>query len=215
MPTISVVNQPRKRHGRLASSAVRQSRLLLFLVIVITLLAPVLSTLHSFDARRVDASTTPAPETGPRVTPTPPPSDDQIMNFAYFIDQGDMTSMLRLNNNLLEAATATVTFFNSRGESFTAPPLTLPPQDVQRLPVAELTANAPGDFHSGSVQVFYHGPPMAVTGQVSVASATSHVMFESFPTISSRFQPCRWASPLRGSMASPGFPMPARGQARR
>jgi hypothetical protein len=123
--------------------------------------------------------------------PAPLPSDDQIMSFAYFIEQGDMNSTLRLNNNLLGPMTANVTFFNSHGESFTAPILTLPPQDVQHFRVAELTTNAQGDFHSGSVQVAYHGPPMAVTGQISMCSASTHLIFESFPTMSMGFTSTR------------------------
>jgi hypothetical protein len=165
----------------------------LLFVVVITFFVPALLALHGLKARRVDASAITSPASGDAVTqaPAPQPSDDQIMSFAYFIEQGDMTSTLRLNNNLLDPITATVIFFNSHGESFTAPLLTLPPQDVQRFRVAELTANAPGDFHAGSVQVFYHGPSMAVTGQVSVASASSHVIFESFPTMAMGFASSR------------------------
>jgi hypothetical protein len=193
MPTIPVANQPGQDPVRLASRSVRKSRLFLLFVVVITFFVPALLTLHGLNARRVAASTITAPEmTGALMpAPAPPPSDDQIMNFAYFIEQGDMTSTLRLNNNLPDSTAATVTFFNSRGELFTAPPLTLPPQDVQRFRIGELMANAPGDFHSGSVQVFYHGPPMAVTGQVSVASASSHLIFESFPTMSMGFASTR------------------------
>jgi hypothetical protein len=67
----------------------------------------------------------------------------------------------------------------------------LPPQDVQLFRIAELTANAPGDFHAGSVQVAYHGPAMAVTGQISVGSASTHLIFESFPTMSMGFASTR------------------------
>jgi hypothetical protein len=193
MSNIAVTSQPGQDSVRPVSSSVRKSRVFLLFVVMITFFVPALLTLHGLKARRVDASTT----TGPEITvaampaPVPPPSDDQIMSFAYFIEQGDMNSTLRLNNNLLGPMTATVTFFNIHGESFTAPSLTLPPQDVQRFRIADLTANAPGDFHSGSVQVFYHGPAMAVTGQISVASASRHLSFESFPTMSMGFASAR------------------------
>jgi hypothetical protein len=155
----------------------------LLFVVVITFFVSALLTLHGLKARRVDASAI--------TSPAPLPSGDQIMSFAYFIEQGDMKSTLRLNNNMPDSTAATVTLFNSRGESFTAPPLMLPPLDVQLFRLAELSAHAPGDFHSGSVQVFYHGPPMAVTGQVSVASASTHLIFESFPTMAMGFASTR------------------------
>ena len=182
MRTTPVANQPGQCPMGPASRSVRKSRLFLLFVVVITFFVSALLTLHGLKARRVDASTITGPEMTGAVMPAPAPlpSDDQIMSFAYFIEQGDMNSTLRLNNNLLGPITVTVTFFTIHGESFTAPVLTLPPQDVQRFSIAELTTNAPGDFHAGSVQVFYHGPAMAVTGQISVASASSHLIFESF-----------------------------------
>jgi hypothetical protein len=67
----------------------------------------------------------------------------------------------------------------------------LPSQDVQRLSIAGLTANAPGDFFSGNIQVAYNRPPMAVTGQVSMASAAHHLIFESFPTMAMGFASSR------------------------
>jgi len=193
MQTTPVANQPGQRPVLQTAKSVRKSRLFLCFVVVITFFVLELLTLHGLKARRVDASTITGPEMTDAVMPAPAPlpSDDQIMNFAYFIDQGDMNSTLRLNNNLLGPMTATVTFFNIHGESFTAPVLTLPPQDVQRFRIADLTTNAPGDFHSGSVQVAYHGPAMAVTGQISVASASSRVIFESFPTMAMGFASTR------------------------
>jgi hypothetical protein len=188
MRTMRTANQLSQYSVRDALRWVRDNRLFLVFVVVITFFVSVLSTLHGLNERRADAAAITSPTRGDAFIL---PSDDQIMSFAYFIDQGDMTSTLRLNNNLLSPATATVTFFNSCGEAFIAPPLTLLPQDVQPFSVAELTSNAPGDFHSGSVQVAYHGPPMAVTGQVSMASATSHVAFESFPTMSMAFTSSR------------------------
>jgi len=159
MRTTPVANQPGQRPVLPRPRSVRKSRLLLFFVVVITFFVLELLAPPGLKARRVDASTITGPEMTGAVMPAPAPlpSDDQIMNFAYFIDQGDMNSTLRLNNNLLGPMTATVTFFNIHGESFTTPILTLPPQDVQRFSIAELTSNARGDFHSGSVQVAYHG----------------------------------------------------------
>jgi IPT/TIG domain-containing protein len=208
MRTTPVANQSGRGPVLQSSKSVRKSRLFLVFVVVITFLVSALLMLHGLKARHVDASAITSLANSDAViqAPAPLPSDDQIMSFAYFIEQGDMNSTLRLNNNLLAPMKATVTFFNSQGESFTAPLLTLPPQDVQRFRVSELTANAPGDFHTGSVQVFYHGPPMAVTGQISVASASSHMIFESFPTMamgfaSSRLDGIVW-TPDAGTQAS-------------
>lgn len=193
MLTIPGTNQPGQDPVRLASRSVRKSGLFLLFVVVITFFVPALLTLHGFRARQVDASAVTSPASGDEAlnAPAPLPGDDQIMTFAYFIEQGDITSALRLNNNMPDPTTASVTFFNADGKLFTAPLLTLPPQAVQGFRIAELIANAPGDFHSGSVQVAYHGPAMAVTGQVSVVSESSHVIFESFPTMSMGFASTR------------------------
>ncbi|HWO00613.1 MAG TPA: hypothetical protein VNS63_15245 [Blastocatellia bacterium] len=196
MPTIRVVNQPNKRHGHLAFNAIRESRWVVLSVVVITLFGPALLTLQGLDARRVNASPT---MTGGAVMPAAlPPSEDQTVHIPYFIDQGDMTSTLTLNNNMLNASEATVTVFNSKGESFTAPTITLPSQNIELFNLRELTAAARGDFHSGSVRVSYHGPSMAVTCQVSAASAIRHVAFESVETspmefASSRLDSIAWA----------------------
>ncbi len=193
MATIPVVNQPGKGRLRLALNATRKGRLPLLFVVAITFLLPALCALHGMKARGVDASTTALPAASDAVgqAPAPPPSGDQIMSFAYFIEQDDMASTIRLNNNLPDITEATVTIFNNQGQSFTVPTLSLPPQDVQRFRLADLLANAPGDFRSGNVQVAYHGPPMAVTGQVSIASTTRHVIFESYPTMAMAFASSR------------------------
>ena len=208
MRTTTVANPPSQGTFRQGSKRVLISNLFLVFVMVITFFVSALLTLDSLKALRVDASPITSPANSDAVVQAPAPmaSDDQIMSYAYFIERGDMNSTLRLNNNLLAPMKATVTFFNSQGESFTAPVLTLPSQGVQPFRIADLTANAPGDFHAGSVQVFYHGPPMAVTGQISVASVSSHVNFESFPTMamgfaSSRLDGIVW-TPDAGTQAS-------------
>lgn len=193
MRTTTVANPPSQGLFSQGSKRVLVSNLFLVFVMVITFSVSALLTVDGLKSRRVNASaiTSPANSDAVDQAPVPMASDDQIMSYAYFIEQGDMKSTLRLNNNLLAPMKATVAFFNSQGESFPAPLITLPPQDVQRFRIADLTANALGDFHAGSVQVFYHGPPMAVTGQISVASASSHVNFESFPTMAMGFASSR------------------------
>jgi hypothetical protein len=159
MSTIPVASQPGQDSVHPASRSVRKSRLFLLFVVVITFFVPALLTLHGLKASRVAASAISSPASVDAIQASGLlPSDDQIMSFAYFIEQGDMNSTLRLNNNLLGPMTATVTFFNSHGESFTPPVLTLPPQDVQRF---------------------------------SVASVSSHLIFESFPTMSMGFASTR------------------------
>src|SRR6266478_6649807 len=122
MRTTPVANQPGQCPMGPASRSVRKSRLFLLFVVVITFFVLALLTLHGLKARRVDASV--ITSLASSQAPAPLPSDDQIMSFAYFIEQGDMNSTLRLNNNLLGPITVTVTFFTIHGESFTAPVLT-------------------------------------------------------------------------------------------
>jgi hypothetical protein len=123
MPTIPVLHLPGKDHHRPAARSVRKGRLLLLLIIVITCFGPPLLTLHGLKADRMEAAAA-APQTpGTAPPPAPPPSADQVMSFAYFIEQGDMTSTIRLNNNLPDVTEAIVTIFNHQGQAFTAPTL--------------------------------------------------------------------------------------------
>jgi hypothetical protein len=92
MPTIPVANQ-RLDPVRLSSRSVQKSRLFLLFVVVITFFVPALLARQGLKARHVDASaiTSPASSEAATQAPAPLPSDDQIMSFAYFIEQGDMT----------------------------------------------------------------------------------------------------------------------------
>jgi len=110
------------------------------------------------------------------------PSTDHYLNFAYFSEDEDMTSTLTLNNNKNEATVVEITIFNSKGEPFRLAPISLASQQVSRLSVRELTKDARGDFKSGNIQVFYHGPAMGVTGQVTITSIKERISFESSPT---------------------------------
>jgi hypothetical protein len=106
------VHQPGKGRTRLALSALSlKNRLFLFFVLVITYLVLTVFALHGPNTRRVEAAAPASPEPRSAVMPilAPPPGDDQIMSFAYFVQQGDMDSTLRLNNNLPYTTTATVT----------------------------------------------------------------------------------------------------------
>src|SRR5262249_12888388 len=146
---------------RLDLRRIPKSSSLLFAVLI-TFFLPAVFPLGGMNARRVDASTTAAPEMSGAIRPAParPQSEDQIVHIPYFIEQGDMTSTLTLNNNLPEPAEVKVTVFNGKGESFTAPAITLPPMNIERFNIGELAKAARGDFHSGSVEIFYHGPSM-------------------------------------------------------
>jgi hypothetical protein len=114
-------------------------------------------------------------------------SADHYLNFAYFSEDGDTTSTLTLNNNQSEATEVKITFYNSKGEPFRLAPISLPGLQISRFSVSELTKEARGNFKSGNVQVFYHGPGMGVTGQITVTSVKEHLSFESGPTESMMF----------------------------
>jgi hypothetical protein len=88
-----------------------------------------------------------------------------------------MTSILTLNNNLNEEATATVTLFNMRGQALTIPPIHLAPQLPARFDLGQLADRA--DFESGNVQIAFNGISMGITSQVSLISAAHRVAFES------------------------------------
>src|SRR5262249_13800438 len=84
----------------------------------------------------------------------------------YFTELNGMTSILTLNNNMTEMATATVTLFNAKGQALVLPPIDLAPELPARFNLAELAKRT--DFDSGSVQITFNGPSMGVTSQVTV-----------------------------------------------
>jgi hypothetical protein len=109
-------------------------------------------------------------------------SEPHFVHIPYFTELEGMHSTLTLNNNLPDPMTTTVTIFNHAGEAFVATPIVLAPQSVQRFSLKQLTEGAPSDFNSGNVQVFFQGPSMAVTSQVSIVSDDHRLSFESTAT---------------------------------
>lgn len=105
--------------------------------------------------------------------------DDHYVNIPYFSESSGMTSTLSLNNNMKEATEVKITIFNGKGESFEAPPVALQGESITRLSLKDLTKGARGDFNSGNIRIFYRGPAMGVTSQVSVVSTRERVSFES------------------------------------
>ncbi|MCI0389379.1 MAG: hypothetical protein MOB07_11545 [Acidobacteria bacterium] len=105
--------------------------------------------------------------------------DDHYVNIPYFSESGGMTSTLSLNNNMKEATEVKITVLNGKGESFEASPVTLQAESITRLSLKDLTRDARGDFNSGNIQIFYRGPALGVTSQVSVVSTRQRVSFES------------------------------------
>src|SRR5262249_15298280 len=81
--------------------------------------------------------------------------EQHIVHIPYFVNTGDMTSILTLNNNMNEEATATVTLFNMKGQELLLAPMRLAPQLPARFDLAQL-ANKP-DFGSGNVQIAFNG----------------------------------------------------------
>jgi hypothetical protein len=105
--------------------------------------------------------------------------EDHHVHIPYFAESGGLDSTLTLNNNMPEAMTATVTLFSKEGQALVIPPMSLEPLLPVRLSLAELAERGRGDFSSGSVEIFFHGPSMAVTSQVSIISSAKRVAFES------------------------------------
>jgi len=100
-----------------------------------------------------------------------------IVHIPYFVNSENMTSILTLNNNMIEEATATVTLFNTKGQPLALPAISLAPQLPARFDLSQL-ANQP-DFGSGNVQIAFNGMSMGITSQVSVISTARRVAFES------------------------------------
>lgn len=119
------------------------------------------------------------------IAPTVPPKSydlpdiDNFVDIPYFINSGDMTSTLVLNNDLPNVAQAEVTLFNRQGEPLKLPAFTLQPLNAERFNLAGFTSEAAGDFSSGNIQIFYHAPMMSITSQVTVGSTSKKISFES------------------------------------
>src|SRR5262249_46007132 len=118
------------------------------------------------------------------------PVEDHHLNFAYFVESGNLTSSLVLNNNTLDPQDVRVNIFNYNGQLFSLP-LSLPAGQVARLSVKDLLKDVPGDFSSGNIQVFYHAMGMGVTGQVTITSAKQRYSFDSYPTEAMMFASTR------------------------
>ncbi len=168
---------------------------------LILLLALMFATLWLVDlnSSRPDSSPMILPAPAVRTVSRTPPGEDNYVRIPYFTELGGMTSILTLNNNMPETSIADVTIFNSKGEPFVAPPIGLRSQTAARFSLRELTRDARGDFNSGSVQVFYHGPSMAVTCQLSVTSESKRISFESVEASAMEFE----SSTLDGIVWSP------------
>jgi len=105
--------------------------------------------------------------------------EDHFVNIPYFNESEKMTSTLSLNNNMKEATEVKITVFNGKGKLFEALPITLPGESITRLSLKDLTKDAKGDFNSGNIQIFYRGPALGVTSQVSIVSTRERMSFES------------------------------------
>jgi hypothetical protein len=119
------------------------------------------------------------------------PAEDHFLNFAYFVESGDLTSTLALNNNTRDPQDVRLTIFNHQGDLFQLPPLSLPAQQTSRFSLHDLLKDAKGDFNSGNLRVFYHAMAMGVTGQVTVTSAKHRYSFDSYPTEAMMFASTR------------------------
>src|SRR5262245_8290080 len=149
-------------------------RIALPLAILVALFLPNLPAVPILSLGRVFASV-PGPLRRPKSAQMM--SEQHIVHIPYFIESDDMTSILTLNNNMNDMATATVTLFNMKGQSLTLPPIELAPQLPARFDLGQLAKNP--DFSSGNVQISFNGLSMGITSQVSVISAAHRVAFES------------------------------------
>lgn len=113
------------------------------------------------------------------------PSADHYCDIPYFSERDGMHSALILNNNMSYFMVVKVTIFNSRGAPLVLPPVSLPPQMPKSFSLSKLTENARGDFKSGNIQIFYHGPTLAVTCEVIAISEKHRISFESMEIYSS------------------------------
>jgi hypothetical protein len=102
---------------------------------------------------------------------------DQHLHAAVFTTTGGQTSTLGLNNALNHPMTAQVTLYNKHGQSLTIPPVTLGPHQNHGWNVADWVRNV-GGFEEGSLEVFYHGPSMALGAQETVTDANHSLSYD-------------------------------------
>src|SRR5262249_7948537 len=72
--------------------------------------------------------------------------EQHIVHIPYFTTSDGMTSILTLNSNMTEVATATVTLYNMRGRALVLPTVKLDPQLPSRFDLGQLAKNR--DFSS-------------------------------------------------------------------
>lgn len=131
--------------------------------------------------------------------PSTPAMSDQVMNIPYYTIRDGLNSMLTLNNVAASPTTVSVTLFNMEGHAQGLDPISLAPNSIQQIELADVIKNK--DFTEGNIRITYHGIPMIVTSQISVFSTNSRIGFESreqdMPqTNSPRFDLC-WSANQR------------------
>src|SRR5215472_6449404 len=81
--------------------------------------------------------------------------EQHIVHIPYFTTSYGMTSILTLNNNMTQEASATITLFNVKGQSVVLSSINLRPMLPTRFDIAELLDRT--DFSSGNVQIAFNG----------------------------------------------------------
>jgi hypothetical protein len=113
---------------------------------------------------------------------TPAQSDDlgaadQRLHAAIYTTTGGQTSTLGLNNPLNHPMTARVTLYNKHGQALAIPPMTLGAHQNHAWNIADWVRNVDG-FEEGSLEVFYHGPSMALGAQETVTDASHSLSYD-------------------------------------
>ncbi|MGH9894233.1 MAG: hypothetical protein ACREA0_20060, partial [bacterium] len=133
---------------------------------------------------------------------------EHVTHIPLFLESGEFTSMLGLNNASPEAIIVTCAIFNRRGQAHVAS-LAVEPFSMIGYSIEELTRGAPGDFTAGHIELrFPAATPTMIGSQVIIGSQRWRVSFDSlesrrFEFASSRLDGIAWfpAGGARGQVA--------------
>lgn len=125
---------------------------------------------------------TPATNASSTNTSAPQPTDlgaaDEHLFAAVYTTTEGQTSTLGLNNSQNHPMTAQVTLYNKRGQALAIPPITLGAHQNHGFDIADWVHGAGGGFEEGSLEVFYHGPSMAMGAQETITDANHSLSYD-------------------------------------
>lgn len=104
---------------------------------------------------------------------------DHHLFAALYTTKGGWTSTLALNNPLGQSRSVRVTLYNKHGQALVVPVISMSPNQNRYFNIAEWLSKADANgFSEGSMEIFFHGPPMGMGGQLVITDEHHSLSFD-------------------------------------